>query len=316
VNFVRQLLVSVLAFAPATAFAQPAEVELSDAQVAYNERGVEYVAEGEYELAAQKFRASLAIGEANVTMLNLGRTLARMGRCKEARQTYDRVSDAPAVASPTPEEIAGVLDKYRSELPDPCPSVLAVTCPDGATGVVVDGGTPVTCEAAATLEVEPGKHTVEAVGVQASAEVEVPAEEWLEVELERTVVVTENSEPDTTVSTGVTVEKRGMSGLQTAGLVLAGVGGAAVVTGAILDGAWVQPAVAEYDDADAGSDLDALYDDATTRQTVNKVVILGGAGLAVTGGVLWLLGRQPADSTVAVGFSGDAASVSVQGRFY
>jgi hypothetical protein len=303
------LVCAALVAIPGTAFAG-GTVELSDAQTKYNEEGVRYVAEGEYQLAIHKFKASLTLGEANVTLLNLGRTLARMGRCTEAREVYDKVADAPAVSSPTPEEIASVLEKYRSELPETCPSVLSVACPEGATGVSIDGGDAVSCEAAATVEVEPGSHSVEAVGISASTDVEVAPEEWVEVELQPTVAdETESGEEEGFVSTAV--QPSGPSPLQTAGLVMAGVGGAALVTAAVLDGTWVSTQVDAFEGSGTQDDLDA----ATNAQNVNKIIIFSGAGLAVTGGVLWLLGRQPAETSLSLSWSGDAPTVSVRGTW-
>lgn len=114
------LIACIVAGWPTVAGAQET-VDLSATQEAYNDQGVALVADGEFQQAIQRFRASLAIGEANITWLNLGRTYQRVGDCAEAKEAYAHVESAPAVAAPTPDEIATVLKKYRSELPEECP---------------------------------------------------------------------------------------------------------------------------------------------------------------------------------------------------
>jgi Tfp pilus assembly protein PilF len=94
--------------------------EASDMQRDYNAKGVALIQEGKLEDAVSMFRSSLAFGELNITYLNLGRTLAKMDRCQDARDAYTKVESAPPVTLPNAAQVKETLKRYRGELEQAC----------------------------------------------------------------------------------------------------------------------------------------------------------------------------------------------------
>ncbi len=133
-------------------FAKPTKEQLE-----LYESGFEAYKEGQYERAVERFEASLKIGEMNITYLNLGRALFKVGRCKEAFGAYDKVSVALQVQEPSPAQVLDKLDEYRQELKG-CPGVLAVDCKSPESRVEVSGGRSVAC--GGRLELPPGQYEV------------------------------------------------------------------------------------------------------------------------------------------------------------
>jgi tetratricopeptide (TPR) repeat protein len=86
----------------------------------------------DHRLAVEFLRASLLLGEINVSHLNLGRSLSRLGRCDEARRAYQQVDASPHVMSPSRDEVLAVLSKYQAELEEQCRLTIAVDCPTEA----------------------------------------------------------------------------------------------------------------------------------------------------------------------------------------
>lgn len=71
------------------------EATFSAEQIELNQSAAEATQAGDYLSAEEHFRASLELGESNVTWLNLGRMFARAGKCLDARDAYARVRTAP-----------------------------------------------------------------------------------------------------------------------------------------------------------------------------------------------------------------------------
>jgi hypothetical protein len=132
-------------FAVGVSAQESALVEPTETQRGYAERAVELIGSGEFERAAGLFRSSLALGELNVTYLNLGRTLQKLRRCSDAEEAYSKVDSAPVVPSPTRQEVTTVLRRYQTELGKSCNAVLTVTCADERTQISVDGGNAKSC---------------------------------------------------------------------------------------------------------------------------------------------------------------------------
>jgi hypothetical protein len=122
-----------------TALGQDAEfVEPTEAQIQLFTEGSEAFKNFEYQRAVTLFKASLTVGELNITWLNLGRAYYKIGLCTEAREAFAKVRKAPKVASPTPLEIQSRLNEYVVELSKACGSILEpgeVVCPEGTREV-------------------------------------------------------------------------------------------------------------------------------------------------------------------------------------
>lgn len=135
-----------------------------------------------YERAVELLRASLELGELNITQLNLGRVYGLAGRCWEAKEAYERVPQAPKVQDPPPHKVAQTLERYWADLRQQCPGALLVECaPDARLWVDAQ---PARC--GERLSLPAGSHTVEARWGEARAErgVEVVALEELRLFLE------------------------------------------------------------------------------------------------------------------------------------
>lgn len=92
----------------------------NDEQQRLNEKGVRAIIAKDYALAIALLEESSAIGELNVTYLNLGRAYQKMGDCKAAREAFDKAAQAPKVARPAPALIDKKLGEYRAELDKSC----------------------------------------------------------------------------------------------------------------------------------------------------------------------------------------------------
>ena len=122
-------------------------VTLTPAQLEMNERAVEAVNRNDFATAIKLFQASIALGEANITYLNMARTYHRMGECTQAKRTYRRTRDVSAkVAAPTPSQINEALNTYESELYKDCDSgELTVVCEPGKMDLYLNDKGPVPC---------------------------------------------------------------------------------------------------------------------------------------------------------------------------
>lgn len=182
------LVALVLALAccwPMAASAQGGDniVQPTEAQFQLYEEGFEAFRAEDYAKAIDLFKASLHLGELNITYLNLGRAYYKAGRCVEARKAYDKVPGAPQISEPTPVQVLGKLEEYRKDLEATCQGVLVLACKTAGTTVSVDGGAPLGC-AGQSIEVAPGKHTLVAtLGEETQQrEVTVTAAEQADIE--------------------------------------------------------------------------------------------------------------------------------------
>lgn len=138
-------------------FASPDE-----AQLRLYQEGAEAFRQGQYEKAVELFQASLHLGELNITWLNLGRALYKLGRCQEALEAYQSAMEAPRVQTPSPEQVAAKMQEYRADLSTTCPGYLILECSTQDKGPImisIDGQPPVRC-AADPILLPPGQHTV------------------------------------------------------------------------------------------------------------------------------------------------------------
>ncbi len=78
--------------------------------------GADAFGQEDWSGAVEFFEASLAIGELNITYLNMGRALQRAGRCADAKAAYDKVASAPQIREPSPVQVLTKLKEFRKEL--------------------------------------------------------------------------------------------------------------------------------------------------------------------------------------------------------
>lgn len=170
----------LLAAIPATARAQDTTLSAKDmtqAQYEMNQRGLAEVRKGtsqSYRDAADLFRASIKLGEWNITYLNLGRTYQRMiplkgedalERCVQAEDAFRKALAARPVPSPPPAEISARVKQFRAELQRDCPAELTIVCSPPEMKVLVNlreqgaqcGGKPL------KLQLKSGEYVVEGV---------------------------------------------------------------------------------------------------------------------------------------------------------
>lgn len=306
---------AVFCFA-STAHAQ--NVELSQTQQTYNEQGVQFSAQGKLEEALAKFRASLALGEANVIYLNIGRTLSKLGECKEAKEAYEKVGDSPQVSSPTPKEIDAVLGKYKSELPAVCPARLEITCEPEGVEVTVNGDAA-TC-GSGFIEREPGdvkvmgtlgEETFEEAFTLGEGEKKTVAV-MIDVPKEDVVI----KDPNEGVKDGT--DRGGMPTLKLVGLIVGGVGLATLATAIVIDQTELADAAC-YGDSPPSRCNEGEIDspaELESTQTINKILFIGGGVLAATGIVLFVLPSKKEKAT-ALQFTtqGGMPGVRLRGSF-
>lgn len=136
-------------------------VEVSEGQLDLNDRGVDSIAEGEYERAIRLFEASLDLGRLNVTYTNLGRAYQRAGMCQNAEEAYRAaLSDSPRAKEPTPEQIERAIESYRAEMEEACPGHLHVECTPAEIRLFVDDQGPKECTDEMIFDLMPGAHEV------------------------------------------------------------------------------------------------------------------------------------------------------------
>lgn len=102
-------------------FAQSGDmVEPSAAQLELNNQGVRAIGARKFAEAVKLYQASLALGELNITYVNMGRAYQYMNLCAEAEEAYANALRAPKVAEPAPAQIAAAIERYRDELDAKC----------------------------------------------------------------------------------------------------------------------------------------------------------------------------------------------------
>ncbi len=144
---------------PTTAQAQDEIVTPSETQYKLYQEGAEAFQAGQYDKAVDLFRASLRLGELNITYLNLGRSLFRLGKCKEASEAYAKALTSSKIANPTPMQVLQKVEKYRDELTQGCPSSVVVECSENSAEIYVNAMGPLPCDGS-PVTLLPGDHVV------------------------------------------------------------------------------------------------------------------------------------------------------------
>jgi len=253
------------------AVAQP--VALSETQKALNEKGVLAIIDGEFDRAIGLLLSSLALGETNVTYLNLGRAYARNGDCVEALDAYAKAETAPAVEAPSAAEVLQVLERYRSEVDmEKCPARVTLECEPATLRVEIDGGDAMACPTV-PLKLAAGPHYFRAVYRERAAELEV---ELAPAEVRTLRLVVDTSAP-------LPGGDEGLSATALWGTIVGSVGLATLVTAVIIDFAVLGPDIEAYERGDGGS-----RSSIETLQGVNLGLFIGGGVMVATGLALLL----------------------------
>ena len=131
---------------PASAQEPPAErevtvVEPSAAQLEMNAKGAEAFLAKDYTRAIDLFRSSLALGELNITYLNLGRSYQLRGDCVLAKDAYDKARYSRVkVTQPPASAVQEKIKDYQKELSQTCTTgELVVACAPLNLNLAVDG---------------------------------------------------------------------------------------------------------------------------------------------------------------------------------
>jgi hypothetical protein len=290
-----------------TALAQT--VTPSETQLRYNNEGVLKMQDNDYEGAVARFQSSLAVGELNITYLNLGRSFYRLGRCVEAREAFDRVTDSPKVASPSPAEITTALENFRNDLDEICTATIVFVCAE-TSRVGVDKAKPRVCEGELPWTVTAGKHDAIRHDIDVVESVTVGDSETVRVELLAPAdenkgdadVVDATPAPDVDTSTPppVVVEK-GMSTKDIFGWFAVGSAAVLGTMAVVVDQAVLGGTIADMETANENNNR-VLFNDLETQlndqRTLNRVVIGSAVGLGVVGVSLLLWPEERDPSTV------------------
>lgn len=261
------------------------------------EQGLKLLEADDWDGACEKFRASMNAEPSGGTALNLARCHERAGENATAWAEYTRAitlfrtakdADRAAFADEQAKRLEPLLSKLTIQV-TPTPGLVVER--DGV--VVVEGayGVPVAVDAgertitARAEGYEPWTTTVSVGNTPDVYSVTVPA-------LERA--------PEPLSPAPVAGEAGSSDGLVIAGGVLTGVGGAALLVGAILGGTVLGDAGTLDDKCELPRESDGVrvcsdeeldrLDSAKTRATVSDAMFIGGGVLAAGGVVLLIIG--------------------------
>jgi hypothetical protein len=137
----------------------PAPADADRAQARFNE-GVRFRDQGNYAEAARSFEASLVAVSSPGTLLNLGLCYDKLGRLRDAEQSFRRAFDE-AAGEPDPTRRQGWSNEAQKQLAQLSPRIPSVTVR------VLDAGARVQIndqpvEPAIPLRLDPGRYRVEA----------------------------------------------------------------------------------------------------------------------------------------------------------
>lgn len=133
-------------------------VEATEAQQDLNEKAIDALSRDAYGTARDYFQQSLALGELNITLVNLGNVFFKLGNCQKAKEALDRSSLAPKVSWPSPEQVEELKARYIKDLSGQCPGSLIVSCEGDTAEIYVDETGPYHC--GGEFDLSPGSHEV------------------------------------------------------------------------------------------------------------------------------------------------------------
>lgn len=292
------VVVSALAVTlPNPAFAD-GFAEVSPGQRQLNDEAVAAVGDGDLEKAVRLFRASLDVGELNITWLNLGRTLAKLGRCSEAVEAYDKTLVSPQVAQPSPEEVRAIIGRYRVELEGQCDGEVKIACDPVDVEIRIDDGPWGSCPTD-PVTLTAGGHLIEGRLGESTVQTQVEVRGLQRGNVSVSLFVAAGpSLPEQTAAPaepGFAYSAWGWSTL--------GTGMAVLAAALVFDVVVVQSDVDALEAGDFGTqgEFDAFKKDLETEQTLNLVAFGIGGALTVSGLALLLLAPDGAEEPLGDG---------------
>jgi hypothetical protein len=283
-------------------------VEVSAAQRQYNDEGVRALVAGNPKVAAGFFKSALNLGPLNLSYLNLGRASAQLGDCVRAREAYAAVPGAPKVQSPSPAEIANVLERFSSELDSSCSATLAIVCPSAAAMVSVDDLEPYAC--AERIPLTAGSHTVR-LGEDDPVTVVAAAGSVVALAGPSSDLGPADGPAEGDAPQPIEQPRAEASGFGAWGWTATGIGAGFLLTALAVDRLVLAP---KFDDLDAArtdatrASHDAIESSISSTQTLNMVLLGAGAVSLSAGLVVLLWPDHERPTAVSFGFSPDGGS--------
>jgi hypothetical protein len=348
------LIVLALAATPGIAHAQlppaPAvEQEPSDEARKYFQIGVELLQDPDgarYEEALKSFRHAYEISPSWKILGNFGLSALKLERCVEAIEAYERYLSAGGsqIDSAEREQIQRDLDIMKASTGSVTLHVLggtAVTVNDTrqrSVGGPVVNSYQLAANQALTLRLVAGHHSIvaNAHGKQASLELDISSDTKLDQELDLdkspAPAALPVGAPLTPASPALpapaaTEQHAGSSTLRTVGVVVGGVGVAALVGGAVtgIVGANKQSTLngkcpdytCSYHSAAEKSSFDSDKSSLRTLGTATTALLIGGGVLTATGITLFLTGGPKRSERLSLTtlFGPSGGSVVARGAF-
>lgn len=313
-------------------------------------RGLALMQEGNFKAACTRFAASQELDPAPGTLLNLARCNEKLGRLARAWSRYRQAANLAQrmgqnkrteFANERAARLESRLAQLTIEVPDAVPG-LAITRDDEAVeraylgkAVYVDPGRHKVIAIApgfkpfiAMVTTEAGKHTVVRIAKLVSRPgAALPGEANTGAQTSTAPGNASNAQVEAPGSAGtVNRERRGSTGTVQRGLGLAagGIGLAGVALGGYLGwtvkSMWNEPfdlGLCDHDSNMCTVEGQALTDRARSRANLATIVMSAGAGLAVTGIILYVLApsRLDAGAHIAPMAGAGDMGVVVTGRF-
>lgn len=139
-------LAALAVCAPALASAQQT-VSPTKKVVELTEQGNAAYNAGKYQEAVAAFEQAAIMQPLNITHLNHGRALHRVGRCHEAEDAYTKAQTVIyQIAKPSPQEVSAAAKRYIDDLDRDCDGELTVACDPAAMTISIDGKPKQACD--------------------------------------------------------------------------------------------------------------------------------------------------------------------------
>jgi hypothetical protein len=295
----------------APAFAQRSAADIETARQLYNQ-GVELRDRGDMRGALEKLKAAHALGNTPITGVELCKTHAALAQPVEAREVCLGVGRIPPLAGETPRsqearnEAVRIAEDMRPKISIVRLHIMGV--PQGREPIVMVDGAPVPLAALGEARaVNPGKHDVSARvgnGPETRSQVDLAPGESKDITLPVTAPPPEATPQPYPPQGGERPPPRERSnGLQTAGLVIGGIGvGVGAVTGILALSAKSDLDNKCTDKICGVSDHDALDSAKRWGNVSTTFFIIGGVGALIA---LYATVNPPKSSSAAAALPGD-----------
>ena len=286
------------------------------------EQAVAAYKEGDYKKALGLFERAHAIVGLTTTGLYIARCLVKLLRFVEASERYVEVSrmELPADALDVHVRAKATAQKEREALLPRIPKLMISLDEPSAEDAVVtlDGAKVPAALLGVSRPVDPGKHVIVATRGDIRREQEVDLAEGQTRNLTLSVKVVEGDEPPRPPPPPEPDEESETNVLQTVGWVAVGVGGAALVMGAITGGLAIDKRSQLEKGCPEMQCPPEQFDNVDTYQTlriVSGVGLIGGGVIAAAGIVMVAVSTATADEQQTVRLELSPTGFAITGRF-